>query len=199
MYDQAYQTIGKGLRLAFFGMVLANVAGLFSWFGLSMIGLVVTLVGLSSAGRGDSGYRTAFHIELASLAVAFVISLFAVLSPASFPLSEDAWDGITVVSNTIFMAISICYVCTTSAELLRDRAYPLSLRAESVWKFYGVSAAVAVVCILIAAIPVVVTAVVAIIVSFVSSLVLLLAGVFYMVFLYQASDVFLHWQHKNDS
>ena len=54
MYEQAYMSIGKGLRLVFFGEILTTVAGLFSWFGLSLIGLVLTIVGLGMAGQGDS-------------------------------------------------------------------------------------------------------------------------------------------------
>ena len=51
MYEQAYMSIGKGLRLVFFGEILTTVAGLFSWFGLSLIGLVLTIVGLGMAGK----------------------------------------------------------------------------------------------------------------------------------------------------
>ena len=44
---------------------------MFSWSVLSLAGLVLTLVGLSSAGRGDSGYRKAFAVTILNLAVTF--------------------------------------------------------------------------------------------------------------------------------
>ena len=71
MYEQAYKDIGKGLRLVFFGEILVTVASMFSWSVLSLAGLVLTLVGLSSAGRGDSGYRKAFAVTILNLAVTF--------------------------------------------------------------------------------------------------------------------------------
>ena len=77
MYEQAYKDIGKGLRLVFFGEILVTVASMFSWSVLSLAGLVLTLVGLSSAGRGDSGYRKAFAVTILNLAVTFAGGILA--------------------------------------------------------------------------------------------------------------------------
>ena len=87
MYEQAYMSIGKGLRLVFFGEILTTVAGLFSWFGLSLIGLVLTIVGLGMARQGDSGYQKAFHVTILHLAMVFlgvILTAFSSFHPVFF-------------------------------------------------------------------------------------------------------------------
>lgn len=193
MYEQAYKDIGKGLRLMFFGEILVHVAGLFSWPVLSLAGLVLTLVGLSTAGRGDSGYRKAFAVTIINMAVNFVGMLFLDVVLAFMPALADLFTAVIAVTGEALQFLLIYYICNTSAALLADRSSPLSMRAESLWKFYGVCAAITIVCALVVFIPFLPAMVLAGILAMISSLVMVLAGVLCVAFLYQASEVFLHW------
>ena len=193
MYEQAYMSIGKGLRLVFFGEILFHVAGLFSWPVLSLVGQVMTLVGLITAGHGDSGYRKAFTVIILNPVVTFAGMLLADVFLAFIPKLADLFTAVIFAVSEVLNFLFFYYICNTSAALLEGRSYPLSLRAEGLWKFYGFCTAITVVCVLLLAIPFLPTMVLAGLLGIISSLVMVLAGVLCVAFLYQASEVFLHW------
>lgn len=193
MYEQAYKDIGKGLRLVFFGEILVDVAALFSWPVLTLAGLVLTLAGLSTAGRGDSGYRKAFSVTILNLAVTFLGMILAGVSLAFMPVLGGLFTAAVVAASAFFSFLSVYYVCTTSAALLAERETALSMRAENLWKIFGVCIAVTTVCVLVMQLPFMAAMVLTIGVSFIANVVQFAAGVLYMLFLYKASEVFLHW------
>ena len=193
MYEQAYMSIGKGLRLVFFGEILTTVAGLFSWFGLSLIGLVLTIVGLGMAGQGDSGYQKAFHVTILHLAMVFLGVILTALTLAFMPVLGDVLAALIVLASAVLAFLSVYYVCATSAALLENRSNPLSMRADTLWKVYGVCSAVTHACALALMLPFLATMLLAGGIAFFSSIILAVAGVLYIVFLYQAAEVFLHW------
>ena len=193
MYEQAYKDIGKGLRLVFFGEILTTVAGLFSWFGLSLIGLVLTIVGLGMAGQGDSGYQKAFHVTILHLAMVFLGVILTALTLAFMPVLGDVLAALIVLASAVLAFLSVYYVCATSASLQNSRSNPLSKRSCTLFKVYGVCSAVTHACALALMLPFLATMLLAGGIAFFSSIILAVAGVLYIVFLYQASEVFLHW------
>lgn len=193
MYEQAYKDIGKGLRRVFFGEILVDVAALFSWPVLTLAGLALTLAGLGTAGRGDSGYRKAFAVTIVNLAVNFVGMLLLDVFLSFLPALADLFTALIAVVSACFSFLSVYHVCTTCAALLAERETALSMRAENLWKIFGVCIAVTTVCGLVLFIPFMAAMVLAIGVSFIANVVQFAAGVLYMLFLYKASEVFLHW------
>lgn len=195
MYDQAYKDIGKGLRMVFFGQLFAVLSVFLSGIGsiLALVSLVLTLIGLSSAGRGDSGYRTAFSITIVNLAVTFAASLVLVIAIYVIPSLSGIFAALLTVVSSVLGFLAVYYVCTTSSALLEDREMALSMRAAAVWKLYGACIAVTVVCGLLALLPFTATLVLAGGISLLASIVQAVAGVLYMLFLYRASEVFQNW------
>ncbi len=196
MYDQAYKDIGKGLRMAFFGQLLAVLSS-FTFISLGPIlaltSLVLTLIGLSSAGRGDSGYRTAFSVTIVNLAVTAAASLVLAIAIYFIPSLSGVLAALLTIVSSLLGFLAVYYVCTTSSALLEDRETALSMRAATVWKLYGACIAITVVCGLTALLPFTATLVLAGGVSLLASIVQAVAGVLYMLFLYRASEVFQSW------
>ena len=195
MYEQAYKDIGKGLRLVFFGEILVTVASMFSWSVLSLAGLVLTLVGLSSAGRGDSGYRKAFAVTILTLAVTFAGGILAGVLLVFLPtLALAVLIGmILMVLISVFNFLSTYYICTTSSALLAEREPSLSKQAESLWKVMGACIVVNTVFNFVLMLPFAATAILAGGLNFLTYLVQAAAGILYLIFLYKASDVFQNW------
>lgn len=192
MYDQAYKDIGKGLQLVLIGEILA-VAGTFTWSVLSAAGLVLSLVGLNTAGRGDSGYRSAFTVTIINLIVTFVSTLIAVMAIAFMPAFSGFFIVIVGIASSFLGFLTVYYICSTSAALLGERDMALSQRAGTVWKLYGGCTVASVVCMLLIMLPFLSTAVLSGGIRFFSSLVHLVASVLYLLFLYRASQLFQNW------
>ena len=190
MYEQAYKDIGKGLRLVFFGEILVTVASMFSWSVLSLAGLVLTLVGLSSAGRGDSGYRKAFAVTILNLAVTFAGGILVFLPTLALAVLIGM---ILMVLISVFNFLSTYYICTTSSALLAEREPSLSKQAESLWKVMGACIVVNTVFNFVLMLPFAATAILAGGLNFLTYLVQAAAGILYLIFLYKASDVFQNW------
>ncbi len=170
---------GKGLKTVFIGEILC-LLGFIPVLGTiaALVGLILTLVGLNTAGRGDSGYQTAFKIAIINLVVGFgggILSMFA----------SGVGQLVNVVSSILGFLL-VYFICTTTSCLLESRDGALAARGVTVWKLYAGCTVVLVVCSLVVLIPVL--NVIAAAAAVVTAVVQIVAMVLYLIFLYKASD-----------
>lgn len=186
MERQIHDNIARGLWLLFFGGVLGLIGGLIPNLDgiLSLVSLALELLGLHIAGRGEPGYRTAFWITLANVAVQFLAGLFSTLE-------EGALLAVFGLADLVLSFLSIYWVCATTARLLDPLNAPLAHRGTMVWKVSAVGLAVLAVCTLLSLIPLV--NLLAGLLAIITAVVLVITLVVYLVFLYQASGVFRNW------
>lgn len=186
MNRQGYDAIGKGLWLLFWGGVLSVIGSFIpNLEGILALGaLALDLLGLNAAGREDSGYRTAFFLTLANLAVQFLSGVLSVL--AEGPL----WT-LANLASVALSCLCIYYVCATTARLLDSRDAALARRGELVWKITAGSFGVLAVCAVLALVPLInlLAGLTAIAVALAQTVTLAV----YLIFLYQASGVFKNW------
>ena len=71
-----YAIAGSGLEKMFYGQILTifGIIPLIGWIA-AIAGMVLFLVGLHEAAGADEGYRAAFYVEIAMLALS-VLNLF---------------------------------------------------------------------------------------------------------------------------
>ena len=170
MHEQ-YRVAGKGLFYVFIGQIL-NLFALIPVLGsiLSVVGLVLMLVGLHSAGQCHPGYKTAFTVSIISLVVS-VINIFAL--------------GLLSIVTAILGLVAFYYICTTTAELLSSKGdSQLAEKGLKLWKMYMTCTIVTVVCLILAFIPIL--GILAARVAVIAGIVLIVAGILYIIFLYKA-------------
>ena len=186
MNRQGYSAIGKGLWLLFLGGVLGltgsflpNLEGI-----LSLAALVLELLGLHTAGRGDSGYRTAFSLTLANLAVQFLAGMLSVLADGVL------WTLLNLAGAALSF-LAVYYVCAATARLLENRDASLARRGVLVWKISAGGFGVLAVCAVLSLVPLInlLAGLAAIAIALVQAVTLIV----YLDFLYQASNVFRNW------
>lgn len=167
-----YSMAGKGLNRMFIGEILCILA-LIPLIGgiLALVGFIIMLVGLYTAGKADEGYRTAFFLTIANLILGLIPFLGFV--------------------GTILSIITTYLVCTTTARLLTARGdTATAARGLFVWKLYAACLVVSLVCALLLFVPLINVA--AILMEVVVGIASLVGGILYLMFLYRASDSLLH-------
>ena len=163
-----YSMAGKGLNRMFIGEILCILAIIPLIGGiLALVGYIVMLVGLYTAGKADDGYRTAFFLTIAGL----IFSLLPILS----------------IVSSIFNIITTYLVCTTTARLLTERGdLETAAKGLFVWKLYAACLVVSLVCALLLFVPIINVA--AVLVQVVTAIASLVGGVLYLMFLYRAAN-----------
>ena len=116
----SYGAVGKGLRLVFLGQIF-YILSLFPWIGL--LGVVLTLVGLFVAGRGEMRMKPAFWCCAGEVA-ATVLQIFR---PS---------DILTVLALALGVLV-IYFICSVSSVLLEDLGEIQKANwGRVVWKIY---------------------------------------------------------------
>lgn len=115
-----YGVVGKGLRLVFLGQIL----GILSIFPIiSLIGVVLLLIGLYLAGKGEARLRPAFMCGIAEL-------LVAVLS---------AWTPSVILTIAVAAldVLVIYYLCVVTSSMLDTLGKTQTAQwGRVVWKIY---------------------------------------------------------------
>ena len=167
-----YSLAGRGLNYMFIGEILCILV-MFPLIGTIavLVGFVMMLVGLHTAGKADDGYRTAFFLTIVNL----ILSLIPFLGFVS----------------SIFSIVVTYLVCTTTARLLTEKGdLAAASRGLLVWKLYLVCMVVSVASGILAVIPGLLGLAAA--VSLLNWLAYLVGGILYIVFLYRASNSLMH-------
>ena len=175
---RSYPKAADGLKLMFYGEIIALVGALLSVLGLiglilCIVGPVVSAYGLFQAASDDEGYRTAFYLTLGQV----VINLIAL-----FAKSGSLFASLLSLVSTILGLAVVYYVCITTSNLLHavDQEAQ-SARGRTVWMIYLVCAVVSVVVQVLALIPLV--NLVAMLLAVVLAIVQLVGYILYMIFL----------------
>ena len=167
-----YLTASSGLSKMFYGQILTilGIIPLVGWI-VAIAGLVLFLVGLHEAARADEGYRAAFYVEIAILALS-LLNLFL---------------GALGIFISALSLVSVYLVCNTTSSLLSAKGdLTAAARGRLVWKIYVVCAAVSIVCSILLLFPLLnVLGLVIIVPNAIASLV---GSILYLMFLYQASN-----------
>lgn len=180
-----YTIAGSGLGTMFIGQIVTIAAAFFAWVpflgAIAMIvGGIIVLVGLNSAGPAHPGYRNAFYMAIAGLAIGLL---------SVFTQNGLLADTLSLAADVVAF-LETYFICTASGTLLELKGDAVQAdRAALIWKLYAACMLVGVVCTLVAWIPVV--NILAGVVAVVTGLVELVAGILLLIFLYKASQSLL--------
>ena len=172
-----YPNAANGLKLMFYGEILTIIAALFllvPWVGtiLTLIGGIVSLLGLNQAGSDDAGYRTAFALTIANL----------VLSIVGAFVGDGFLATLISLCGSVLSLLIVYYVCITTANLLHSIGEEnLSSRGRTVWMINLICTVVGVVIGLLMYIPVL--NILAMAASVIMVIVQLIGYILYMMFL----------------
>lgn len=172
MYGNDYTRASKGLKYIFIGEILA-ILSLIPLIGgiLAIVGLVLQLVGMYTAGEVHRGFKTAFTVTIINLVLSFVSAFVPFMS----------------ILTTILGLVEVYLVCQAAADLLREKGDEFQAdKGLRVWKMYLVCTVITVVCMVLALIPLL--GLIAAVVAVIASIVLLVAGILYIIFLYRAQE-----------
>ena len=127
-----YAIAGSGLEKMFYGQILTifGIIPLIGWIA-AIAGMVLFLVGLHEAAGADEGYRAAFYVEIAMLALS-VLNLFL---------------GVLGIFTSALSLVTVYLVCSTTSSLLSAKGVlAAAARGQLVWKIYVVCAVVSIIC-----------------------------------------------------
>ena len=91
------------------------------------------------------------------------------------------------MANTILSFLSVFYICKATAGILWGVDQTLVSRAGLIWKLYGLCMVISLICELLMYIPII--NILASIVTFIIAIVQLVAGILYLIFLWQSQKV----------
>ena len=175
---------GRGLHLVFLGQIVSIIAVILILIPIvgtvaALAGFVIGLYGLYVASRAMDGYNTALYCMVGGIVIN-VISVFV------------SSGIIGIISSLLNLAIIYC-VCTVTAGILDGlggaEAHDTARRGLMVWKINLGCTIVEVICSVLAFIPLV--NILAFLVSMLTSLVALVGGILYLMFLYKSSNVLM--------
>lgn len=145
-----YQNASNGIKKIFLTQILGIIAVVLAcipFLGIlgviaSIIGLVLTLVGLKEAAADSPGYQTAFIIAIINL----IVTCLAFIS--------GVFGSIMSIVATILSLATLYYVCHTTADLLRSTGEnDIAADGISVWNLNLICTAVAVICSILGLLP----------------------------------------------
>ncbi len=184
-----YAVAGKGLKLMFVGTIVgiaAVVLTIIPFLGVlgggiaAIAGGLISLYGLYVAMGAQENYKNAMYMQLASIVVSILGSIFV----------EGLLGGIVDILSAVVSFLITYFVCTASHILLSDKGDSVQAdRATLIIKLYAVCTLVNVVGILVSWIPVL-NMIAGVIVAL-TSIVALVASVLLIIFYYKASQSLL--------
>ena len=166
-----YAIAGSGLEKMFCGQILTifGIIPLIGWIA-AIAGMVLFLVGLHEAAGADEGYRAAFYVEIAMLALS-VLNLFL---------------GVLGIFTSALSLVTVYLVCSTTSSLLSAKGVlAAAARGQLVWKIYVVCAVVSIICSILLIFQLL--NVLGLVIAVPNAIASLVGSILYMVFLYQAS------------
>ena len=182
-----YQNAGSGLKMMFIaelGTIICTVLMVIPIINiLAVIGalvfLIISMVGLYSAGKDIEGCKTAFYITIINMVVSVLNAIF----------KTGIVGTIFTLAGSVLSLLVVYYVCTSVAEALQTKgAADYARKGLTVWKINLVCTIITMVITVLNLLPfmVFVTAIVTVVVGIVS----LVAMILYMIFLYNSYKVF---------
>lgn len=170
---------GKGLQFVVWGVIAALAGRILAFvplvgLALAVAGLVCQIYGYNIAAKSDPGYRSAVFCLIAGVVTLFLNRFIKFGTLANL---------FGVISN-IFSLATVYFMCHTTGRLLESDHPELAFRSVMLWKLYLACTLVGVVCALIALIPLI--GILGGLLGWVVSLVMVVADVLYLIFLYQA-------------
>ena len=187
--------VGKGLKLLFISQLLSVISnvmaeGLLSGL-VSLASTIVALVGLNTAAPAHPKFRTAFRLNIAAIVPFVVTMVLTALSKA-----ELSFGLITVLLAVVILAValgvwSVYLICTAAGEILTASGYAtLAAKGVTVWKLCLVTYVAVIVFMLLAMVPFLL--VIAGILVIGTVVAMLVGGILYMIFLYNAYHALLY-------
>lgn len=181
-----YPNAAKGLKTMFLAQIISIAAVVIA--AIPFIGIVggiaaivcgvFFLLGINMAGNDDEGYKKAFTYQIATIIIG-VLNLF---------LGDVFLIGTLIsIASSITSLLVIYYICTTTSKLLRTVGQDaIASTGDKVWNINKICTIISVICEIIAIIPILGT-IIAGIIGFVVAIVLIVAGIMYLIFLNQSS------------
>ncbi len=181
-----YANAGAGLRKLFIAQIgsvvcsvllvipLINLAGAIG----ALVFLILSLIGLNEAGKDIEGCKKAFQITIVQLALT-VISIFT---------GSGILDTLVSAAVIITGFLSTYFVCSSVAAVLRTCSHDdIAAKGELVWKINLICYAARILVSLLSRIPLL--NILAFPASIVVPIASLIAGILFIVFLYNSSEV----------
>lgn len=172
--------IGKGLRFIFVGVIvnlftlLGGTAGSVAELG----NFILTVSGLLFALRGEK--------KLAVPLAVLVVNNLGIAILRRTPISARA-ALVVLTANTLLSSLVICLICALTMPWVKDRA--VAKRGGWAWKCNAASAVVAVSCLLMDGVPGEQAQMLRGVLSLMSLVLMAVAAVFYLVYLWQAGTI----------
>jgi len=167
----SYRTVGDGLMMVFIGEILSIFTFLPLLGGiLAIASVIVQLVGLYKAGSEEEGYRLAFGLS--------VLLIFLAIAELVLPF-------VGLIRAIVGMVVLYC-VCITTADLLDHCDYETAQWGRNVWKICLGCTITAVICALLAFVPLV--NILAYLTMIIAMVVSVIGVILYLIFLYRASN-----------
>lgn len=182
MYED-YALAGKGLKTLFLSEIVGLIATVLSGVALvgslaGLAGLILGLVGLHTASPTHPYFKNAFFTSVGNIVANF---LGALLGESGF------FSGILSICSGILGLLTVYYVCMAASHLLSGKGdQACADKGGTVWKLYAVCTLVSIVCAVLVLVPIINIA--AALLLIIVALVMFVAGILYLVFLYQASQ-----------
>lgn len=169
---------GNGIYYLFIGQIL-GLLGFIPILGMVAVlaSFVICLYAIYVLSGVSEDYKTAFFITIVNLAVN-IIGLF---------FNHGFISGMLGMANTILSFLSVFYICKATAGILWGVDQTLVSRAGLIWKLYGLCMVISLICELLMYIPII--NILASIITFIIAIVQLVAGILYLIFLWQSQKV----------
>ena len=188
--------VGKGLKLLFISQLLSVISnvmaeGLLSGL-VSLASTIVALVGLNTAAPAHPKFRTAFRLNIAAIVPFVVTMVLTALSKAELSFGLITVLLLAVAILAVALGVwSVYLICTAAGEILTANGYAtLAAKGVTVWKLCLVTYAAVIVFMLLAMVPFLL--VIAGILVIGTVVAMLVGGILYMVFLYNAYHALLY-------
>ena len=169
---------GNGIYYLFIGQIL-GLLGFIPILGIVAVlaSFIICLYAIYILSGVSEDYKTAFFITIINLAVNIIGMFF----------NHGIISGMLSMANTILSFLSVFYICKATAGILWGVDQTLVSRAGLIWKLYGLCMVVMLICELLMYIPII--NILASIVTFIIAIIQLVAGILYLMFLWQSQKV----------
>ena len=190
--------VGKGLKLIFISQILSVISnfmaeGLLSGL-VDVASVIVAMVGLYTAAPAHPKFRAAFRLNIALCILGVIVAVLSVFQKAGVSLGLITVLLLAVAILAVALGVwSVYLICTAAGEILTANGYAtLAAKGVTVWKLFLVTYAAVIVFMLLAMVPFLL--VIAGILVIGTVVAMLVGGILYMIFLYNAYHALLYGQ-----
>ena len=173
-----YRSAGRGLYLVFWGQIVGLFSGVPGLGGIAeLVSLVLTLYGLYLAANCDGGYQTAMYLTVAGIVLG-VLGLF---------WSQGTMGNLVGIAQDVVALLQVYFICGTTAQLLYEIGESNEAgRGILVWRInlicYLVAIGLSLLLFLLAPL--------AWVLAICMMVALLVAGILFLIFLWNSQKVF---------